>query len=129
MFKYISKWKVSQKSCKGNVFEVLTVWTPTLLCNIYLSITSYIQFFKFSLSAGQDFITSEQLRKRISKINICEAPSTSKSRERDQNLENDYLESEKKNEIDSNLNPKPRGDGDNIEFVENLGKKIMTSYL
>lgn len=78
----------------------------------------------FSLSKGHDFITLQQLRRKINTIDLYDSPSTSKTKEGNQNLENNFLEkAEEDGGGDSVKNQKSESDSDEFEFKkDNLGK-------
>ncbi|KAK6618673.1 hypothetical protein RUM43_013064 [Polyplax serrata] len=90
-----------------------------------------------SLSAGQDFITSEQLRKQMNKIDLSELPSTSKSKEGSQNVENDFLEAEQESENDLGSHTRSRDEDNELKDdkpgwttrSDSFGEKLTEGHL
>lgn len=82
-----------------------------------------------SLSAGQDFITSEQLRRRMSKINLCESPLKIKSKRSENSIGNHCIENEANHRIEED-------DSDDYDYSvgwadrgDNFGEKLTEDHL
>lgn len=97
------------------LFVLFVLFTAGLvflrLGSLFKSVINFLN----SLSAGQDFITSEQLRKQMNKIDLSELPSTSKSKEGSQNVENDFLEAEQESENDLGSHTRSRDEDNELK--------------